>query len=29
VKVTAVPLEWYFIAEGATSSWEHKFSDRK
>ena len=29
VKVTAVPLEWYFIADGATSTWEHKFSDRK
>jgi rhamnogalacturonan endolyase len=29
VTVTAVPLEWYFIAPGATSTWEHKFNTRK
>jgi rhamnogalacturonan endolyase len=29
VTVTAVPLEWYFIAEGATASWEYRFDGRK
>jgi rhamnogalacturonan endolyase len=29
VTVTAVPTEWYFVAPGATSSWEHTFSARK
>jgi len=29
VTVTAVPLEWYFIAEGAAASWEHRFDGRK
>jgi rhamnogalacturonan endolyase len=29
VTVTAVPLEWYFVATGATATWEHRFSDRK
>jgi len=29
IKVAAVPLEWYFVAPGATASWEHRFSGRK
>jgi rhamnogalacturonan endolyase len=29
VTVTAVPLEWYYVATGATATWEHRFSDRK
>jgi hypothetical protein len=29
VTVTAVPLEWYFVADGAVASWEHKFDSRK
>jgi len=29
VTVTAVPLEWYYIAPGAVSSWEHEFDSRK
>jgi len=29
VTVTAVPLEWYYVAPGAVSSWEHEFDSHK